>query len=38
LGITTNDEVISYLLDKVGGEDVLSKYLTTGIKIPDSSI
>lgn len=36
LGHPTNDEVISYLLDKVGGEDVLSKYLTTGIKIPDS--
>lgn len=36
LGHPTNDKVISYLLDKVGGEDVLSKYLTTGIKIPDS--
>jgi hypothetical protein len=35
LGGKTKPEVFSYLLEKAGGEDLITKYLNTGFKIPD---
>ena len=35
LGGKTKPEVFSYLLEKAGGEDVITKYVNTGFTIPD---
>ncbi len=36
LGKKVDDEVLVYLLKSVGGEDIVSKYVNTGLQIPES--